>query len=94
MFILAVVGAGALSLDERLGRACKARSSPSCIDPMRQSQDRQPVTLNPAADDAWLDLLTPAAEVKPILARNLDGDLESTRQPVITRSAMDWNFTI
>jgi putative oxidoreductase len=30
MFILAVVGAGALSLDERLGRACKARSSPSC----------------------------------------------------------------
>ena len=48
---------------------------------MRQAHARKPVTLNPAADDAWLDLLTPAAEVKPLLARNLDSDLESPRQP-------------
>jgi putative oxidoreductase len=30
MFMLAVRGAGAMSLDEPIGRACKARSSPSC----------------------------------------------------------------
>jgi len=45
-------------------------------DPMKQIHDRQPVILDPGAYDAWLDPETPAAEVKPLLARNLDGDLQ------------------
>ena len=48
-------------------------------EPMRQIHDRQPVILDPAAYDAWLDPATPSAEAKSLLARNLDGDLQFHR---------------
>ena len=45
---------------------------------MQQIHDRQPVILDHTYD-AWLDPATPATEVKPLLARNLDGDLQFQR---------------
>ena len=35
---------------------------------MRQIHDRQPVILDPAAYDAWLNLATPTPEAKALLA--------------------------
>ena len=46
---------------------------------MHQIHDRQPAILAPDAYDAWLDPQTLAAEVKPLLDRNLDGDLQFHR---------------
>jgi putative SOS response-associated peptidase YedK len=47
---------------------------------MKQIHDRQPVILDPAAYDAWLDPETPAADAKAmLLAHNLDGDLQFHR---------------
>jgi len=46
---------------------------------MRQIHDRQPVILDPAVYDAWLDPETPAAEVKNLLSRHLDSDLQFNR---------------
>ena len=48
-------------------------------EPMRRLHDRQPAILDPAAYDAWLDPATPAAEVKPLLDHNLDGELQFYR---------------
>ena len=48
-------------------------------EPMRQIHDRQPVILDPAAYDAWLDPATPAAEAKTCFAHNLDGELQFHR---------------
>lgn len=45
--------------------------------PMRQLHDRQPVILDPAVYDAWLDPSTP--ELKSLLNRNLDGELQFHR---------------
>lgn len=47
--------------------------------PMAQLHDRQPAILAPDVYDAWLDPATPTADVKPLLARNLDGDLQFHR---------------
>ncbi|MDW6020640.1 SOS response-associated peptidase [Mesorhizobium sp. BAC0120] len=44
-------------------------------EPMRKLHDRQPVILDRAVYDAWLDPSTPIEAVKPLLARNLDGEL-------------------
>jgi putative SOS response-associated peptidase YedK len=48
-------------------------------EPMAQLHDRQPAILAPEAYDAWMDPATPAAEVKPLLANNLDGELQFHR---------------
>jgi putative SOS response-associated peptidase YedK len=48
-------------------------------EPMRQIQDHQPLILDPAAYDTWLDPATPAAEAKALLAQNLDGELQFNR---------------
>jgi putative SOS response-associated peptidase YedK len=48
-------------------------------EPMTQLHDRQPAILAPEAYDAWLDPATPAADVKPLLANNLDGELQFHR---------------
>jgi putative SOS response-associated peptidase YedK len=45
-------------------------------EPMRQIHDRQPVILDPAAYDSWLDPATPVAAAKDLLLANLDGDLQ------------------
>ena len=46
-------------------------------EPMRQLHDRQPVILDLAVYDAWLDPATPSP--KALLDRNLDGDLQFHR---------------
>ncbi len=48
-------------------------------EPMVQLHDCQPAILAPEAYDAWLESETPAAEVKPLLGRNLDGQLQFHR---------------
>jgi len=48
-------------------------------EPMAKLHDRQPVILDEAAYDAWLDAAMPAAEAKALLARNLDGELQFRR---------------
>ena len=48
-------------------------------EPMSQLHDRQPVILDPAAYDAWLDPETLHEELKPMLTRNLDGQLHFHR---------------
>jgi len=60
-----------------------SRAAPSlpCRPATRCSRfhDRRPVILDAGHYDAWLDPATPAAVVKPLLARNLDGDLQFHR---------------
>jgi hypothetical protein len=46
---------------------------------MMQLHDCQPAILAPEAYDAWLESETPAAEVKPLLGSNLDGQLQFHR---------------
>jgi putative SOS response-associated peptidase YedK len=46
---------------------------------MRQLHDRQPVILDPSAYDAWLDPATAPDSLKPLLARDLDGQLRFHR---------------
>lgn len=48
-------------------------------EPVAQLHDRQPAILAPEAYDAWLDEATPADKVKPLLSRNLDGELQFHR---------------
>jgi putative SOS response-associated peptidase YedK len=48
-------------------------------EPMTQLHDRQPAILAPGTYDAWMDPATPAADVKPLLANNLDGELQFHR---------------
>ena len=48
-------------------------------EPMTQLHDRQPAILAPEAYNAWMDPATPAADVKPLLANTLDGDLQFHR---------------
>jgi putative SOS response-associated peptidase YedK len=46
-------------------------------EPMRQIHDRQPVILDPAVYDAWLDQTTQVdAAKKGVLLANLDGELQ------------------
>ncbi|MEW9838642.1 SOS response-associated peptidase family protein, partial [Mesorhizobium marinum] len=48
-------------------------------EPMSQLHDRQPAILASDTYNAWLDPATPAADVKPLLGRNLDGELQFHR---------------
>jgi hypothetical protein len=45
----------------------------------RRGDDRQPIILDQAAYDAWLDPATPAKAAKELLAHNLDGELQFRR---------------
>jgi putative SOS response-associated peptidase YedK len=47
--------------------------------PMSNLHDRQPIILDPAAYDAWLDPATPIADAKDLLRRDLDGQLQFYR---------------
>jgi putative SOS response-associated peptidase YedK len=51
----------------------------AAAEPMAHLHDRQPAILAPEAYDAWMDPATPAADVKPLLANNLDGELQFHR---------------
>src|SRR4051794_34558074 len=48
-------------------------------DPMKQIHDRQPVILDPAAYDTWLDPITPVSAAKGLLLANLDSELQFHR---------------
>lgn len=61
-------------------------------EPMRQIHDRQPIILDPAAYDAWLDPATPVADAKTLLRRDLDGELQFRRvgrEVNVTRGGAD-----
>jgi putative SOS response-associated peptidase YedK len=58
--------------------SCTVITGPA-TEPMRQLHDRQPIILEEAAYDAWLDAATPAGEAKALLDRNLDGELQFRR---------------
>ncbi|WP_292577795.1 SOS response-associated peptidase family protein [Mesorhizobium sp.] len=48
-------------------------------EPMRQLHDRQPVILNPAYYDAWLNAETPAGDLKGLLSHDIDAQLQFNR---------------
>jgi putative SOS response-associated peptidase YedK len=48
-------------------------------EPMAELHNRQPAILAPEVYDAWLNPATPADEVKLLLSRNLDGELQFHR---------------
>lgn len=48
-------------------------------EPMKQLHNRQPIILDPAVYDAWLDPATPVPEAKALLANDLDGQLQFYR---------------
>lgn len=71
--------AGLWAHNSKLGiTSCTIITMPAAA-PITELHDRQPAILAPVAYDAWLDPSTPAAEIKPLLARNLDGDLQFHR---------------
>lgn len=48
-------------------------------DPMKQLHDRQPLILDQANYDAWLDPATPKDSLKDILSHDIDGQLQFNR---------------
>lgn len=51
----------------------------AAAEPMRQLHDRQPIILDPAVYDAWLDPATSVPDAKALLTHDLDGQLEFYR---------------
>ena len=47
----------------------------AATEPMAKLHTRQPIILDPAVYDAWLDPATPVADAKTLLKFHLDGDL-------------------
>jgi putative SOS response-associated peptidase YedK len=81
--------AGLWARNDTLGvTSCTIITMPAA-EPMSQLHDRQPAILAPDAYDAWLDPLTPAAEVKPLLDRNFDGALKFHRVSRAVNSTKD-----
>ncbi|WP_245426561.1 SOS response-associated peptidase [Mesorhizobium sp. YM1C-6-2] len=71
--------AGLWALNSKLDvTSCTIITMPAS-EPMTQLHDRQPAILAPEAYDSWMDPATPAADVKPLLANNLDGELQFHR---------------
>ncbi len=71
--------AGLWARNDKLGiTSCTIVTMPAA-EPVSKIHDRQPAILAEEAYDAWLDRATPAGEVKPLLARNLDGELQFHR---------------
>ncbi|WP_084012961.1 SOS response-associated peptidase family protein [Mesorhizobium sp. L2C089B000] len=48
-------------------------------EPMKQLHDRQPLILDPAYYDAWLDPATPKDSLKDVLSHDIDGQLQFNR---------------
>lgn len=71
--------AGPWARNDKLGvRSCTIITMPA-REPVKELHDRQPAILAPDAYARWLDSATPSADLKPLLARNLDGDLQFHR---------------
>jgi putative SOS response-associated peptidase YedK len=58
--------------------SCTIVTAPA-VEPMARLHDRQPVILDPAAYDAWLDPATPEGDLKDILARDLNATVQFHR---------------
>jgi putative SOS response-associated peptidase YedK len=58
--------------------SCTIITSPAA-EPMRPLHDRQPIILEQAAYDDWLDPATPAKVAKELLTHNLNGELQFRR---------------
>lgn len=71
--------AGLWAYNKTLGITSCTIITAAATEPMRQLHDRQPVILDPAVYDAWLDPATPAADAKNHLGRNINGDLQFHR---------------
>ena len=81
--------AGLWARNDKLGvTSCTIITMPAA-EPMSQLHDRQPAILAPDVYDAWLDPSTPAADVKTLLNRNLDGALEFHRVSRAVNSTKD-----
>lgn len=71
--------AGLWAKNDMLGIESCTIITAAAAEPMRQLHDRQPVILDPAAYDAWLDPATATESLKPLLQRDLDGRLRFYR---------------
>lgn len=71
--------AGLWARNDKLGITSCTILTAAAQEPMNRLHDRQPVILDPAAYDAWLDPSTSAAKAKSLLAMDLDGALEFHR---------------
>lgn len=58
--------------------SCTIIIGPSAA-PVNQIHDRQPLILDPAYYDAWLDPKTPAGDLRDILSHHIDGQLQFYR---------------
>lgn len=71
--------AGLWAYNKRLDvTSCTIITEPAA-EPMSRLHDRQPIILDPAVYDAWLDPQTPAGELKEVLSHDLDGHLQFHR---------------
>ena len=71
--------AGLWAHNDKLGLESCTIITTTAAEPMRKLHDRQPVILDPAAYDAWLDPATASESLKPLLERDLDGQLQFYR---------------
>ena len=58
--------------------SCTIITEPSAA-PVNQVHDRQPLILDPAYYEAWLDPKSPAGDLKDILNHDIDGQLQFYR---------------
>ncbi|WP_280938706.1 SOS response-associated peptidase family protein [Mesorhizobium sp. LSJC264A00] len=58
--------------------SCTIITEPAA-EPMKQLHDRQPLILDAAYYDAWLDPATPKDSLKDILSHDIDGQLQFNR---------------
>lgn len=58
--------------------SCTIITQPSAA-PVNQIHDRQPLMLDPAYYDSWLDPTMPAGDLKDILSHDIDGQLQFYR---------------
>ena len=75
--------AGVVSIWNRSGAidditSCTIITEPSAA-PVNQIHDRQPLILDPAYYEAWLDPKSPAGDLKDILNHDIDGQLQFYR---------------
>lgn len=71
--------AGLWARNDKLGLESCTIITTAAAEPMRRLHDRQPVILDPAAYDAWLDPATAPDGLKQLLSRDLDADLRFHR---------------
>jgi putative SOS response-associated peptidase YedK len=71
--------AGLWAYNQALDTTCCTILTAAAQEPMKQLHDRQPIILDPAAYDAWLDLTTSVADAKGLLKHDVDDGLQFYR---------------